>query len=711
MMPLHTWNFFRAGGVDQVHLESGADLLALNELDQKLWVALSCPTRGIEFDTRTLDMIDADGDGYVRANEVLGAVNWAGALLKNAESLAKGTDQLPLSDIADRTEEGRQILASARHILASVGKNDATEICLEDLVNIGQFLASLQFNGDGVICASQIDDLGLRAAIEDIGAASGVVADRSGDNGINQQIAAKFFADAREYIAWHARGEADAVISPLGADSVAAAKVLQAVKEKIDDYFTRCQMAAYDPRAASPLSRAVEDYQQLAAQNLSAENPGMAGFPLAAVAADKPLSLTSGINPAWRGKVEALRVCVVRPLLGEKQSITEAEWFALCAKFSAFEEWQNTRPASPVGALGVERLREMVNREYQVQIESLIAQDQAVEAEIKAIYSVERLIRYQRDLLRLANNFVSFSEFYSGKTKAIFQFGVLYMDGRSCELCVKVDDVDAHAVYANMSGVCLAYCELTRSGVVEKTNIAAAFTAGDSDFLRVGRHGVFYDRKGQDWNAAIVRVTDHPISIRQAFWSPYKKLLKFAGEQIQKFASSRANVVQEKMVKTVLAGNGNAPIPAANAQPKPAFDVAKFAGIFAAIGLAIAAIGGILASLISGLIGLQLWQIPLVVAGLMLAVSGPSMLLAWLKLKRRNLAPILDACGWAVNAKVLINIPFGASLTALPNFPEGAKRSLADPYADKKSLWPHFLFLLLILMALGWLGYVMHSAK
>ena len=47
-VPSHTWNFFRAGGFDQVQIDTGADLLALKELDQKLWVALSCPTRGIE---------------------------------------------------------------------------------------------------------------------------------------------------------------------------------------------------------------------------------------------------------------------------------------------------------------------------------------------------------------------------------------------------------------------------------------------------------------------------------------------------------------------------------------------------------------------------------------------------------------------------------------------------------------------------------------
>ena len=53
--PSHTWRFFRAGGFEQVHFASGADLANLDQLDQKLWAALSCPTRGVEFDTKTLD--------------------------------------------------------------------------------------------------------------------------------------------------------------------------------------------------------------------------------------------------------------------------------------------------------------------------------------------------------------------------------------------------------------------------------------------------------------------------------------------------------------------------------------------------------------------------------------------------------------------------------------------------------------------------------
>lgn len=702
MKSSHTWKFFRAGGFDQVQLDTGADLLALGQLDQKLWVALSCPTRGIEFDNRTLDMIDADGDGQVRANEVLAAIAWAGALLKDSELLVQGSDSLALASIADDSEEGKQVLASARHILKSLGKHDASVISLADMADIEKFLAGLQFNGDGVVCARQISDAGLRAAVDDIAKTSGSLADISGDSGINQEISDKFFADAGEYADWYAQGEGDLSILLLGAATQDAADALHVVKEKIDDYFTRCQMAAYDGRAASPLSRSAEDYQKLAAQTLSAGNTEVAGFPLATIEADKSLPLISGINPAWHDKIKALQVKVVQPLLGSRAEISASEWVSLCARFAAYAAWQDAKPTSPVAGLEIARVREILSGGHQAQINALIAQDKAVESEIKAIRSVERLIRYQRDLFQLANNFVSFREFYSGKQKAIFQVGTLYLDGRSCELCIRVEDVDAHAAFASSSGVCLVYCELVRKGGAEKMNVATAFTAGDSDFLMVGRHGVFYDRKGNDWNATIVRITDHPISIRQAFWSPYKKLSKTISEQMQKFAASRANAVQEKMVKAVVeSGTG---VAAPNAPAKPPFDVAKFAGIFAAMGLAIGAIGGILASIVGGIFSLKLWQVPLAVGGLMLAVSFPSMLLAWFKLKRRNLGPILDACGWAINARVRINIPFGTSLTSLPNLPEGSHRSLVDPYAEKKPVWPYLLAVLLLVVAaaLAW---------
>ncbi|HYR05189.1 MAG TPA: hypothetical protein VEP71_00750, partial [Gallionella sp.] len=506
-------------------------------------------------------------------------------------------------------------------------------------------------------------------------------------------------------VAWQSKGEGDASILLLGEKTMAAADAFHAVKDKVSDYFTRCQLAAYDARAAVPLSRSAEDYQRLAAQDLSAQSQEVASFPLATVEADKPLPLVSGINPAWQTRLEALHEQVVTPLLGNRKSLSMQDWTALCAKFAAFDAWLAVKPAGNVEQLGITRIRKILGNGHQTALDGLMAQDKAVEVEVKATRLVEKLLRYSRDLFRLVNNFVSFRNFYTGKDKAIFQIGTLYLDGRSCELCIKVEDVAKHAGLASMSGICLAYCDCVRSGGGEKMSIAAAFTAGDSDYLMVGRNGIFYDRKGRDWDASIVRIIDHPISIRQAFWSPYKKLSRMISEQLQKLAATKASAVDNQMIKAAVEG-GKATVETTPTPPKPPFDVGKFAGIFAAIGLAIGAIGGILASIVSGVLGLKFWQIPLAIAGLMLLISGPSMVMAWFKLKRRNLAPILDANGWAINARARINIPFGTSLTGMAELPEGASRSLVDPFEEKQMLWPYYLMIAMGICALIGLWYV-----
>lgn len=703
MTPSHTWKFFRAGGFDQVQIDNGADLLALKGLDQKLWVALSCPTRGIEFDTKTLDLIDHDADAHVHANEVLAAIAWAGGLLRNSDLLVEGSDRVALADIDDSSEEGQRVLASAQYILKTLDKPDAAEISLADMADIEKFVAGLEFNGDGVVPASQIKDAGLRKTIEDIMKCRGSVMDVSGNAGLNQEINDAFFAEVTIFSDWGVKGDADADIQFLGDKTQAAADAFHAVKEKVDDYFTRCHMAAYDVRAAVPLSRSTEDYEGIAAQTLSAKNTDIASFPLATVEPDKPLPLISGLNPAWQKQIDALRERTIVPVFGDKEKLLASEWATLCTKFDAFEKWQSAKPACCAEQLGKERLREISRSKHKEAIDDLINRDKAVESEVNAIRSVEKLLRYKRDLFNLVNNFVSFRSFYTGRDKALFQVGTLYLDGRSCELCVRVDDIGKHAEFANTSGLYLAYCDCVRKGGTEKMSIAAAFTAGDSDFLMVGRNGIFYDRKGQDWDATIVRILDHSISIRQAFWSPYKKLSKFIGDQLQKMAASKAAASDEKLlaaaaVPTPPVTPGAPPPPPPT--PKPPFDVGKFAGIFAAIGLALGAIGGILASLVSGILGLQFWQIPLAIIGLMLLISGPAMIVAWFKLKKRNLGPVLDANGWAINARARINIPFGTSLTKLARLPEGSRRSLADPYAEKKPVWPFYMLIAGVIVAL-----------
>ncbi|MGQ0614169.1 MAG: hypothetical protein ACT4PV_10575 [Planctomycetaceae bacterium] len=691
----HVWSFYRAGGVDQVRFDSGADLAHLGSLDQKLWMALSCPVKGLEFDERTLALLDSDADGCVRAPELIAAAEWTCSLLKNPDDLLKGREVLPLAAIAAETPEGKQLLASARHILASLGKREAAEISIEEAMNTKEIFAKAVLNGDGFVPPEFIEDEQVRKAAQEVVDCLGGENDRSGKPGISQVKVDAFFDAARAFDGWWKKAEADSKsVLPLGEKTAAAHAALRAVAAKVDDYFGRCRLAAYDGRALQALNREEAAYLTVAAKDFTITAAEVAGFPLAAVEAAKGLPLEGAVNPAWSAAIAALRDAVVRPLLGkEKKALSDAEWTALKERLAPFEAWQAGKEGGAVEKLGVGRVRALLASDAKAKLEAVIAKDLAVAPQVEAMTKVERLARLHRDLYPLARNYVSFVDFYARKP-SIFQSGTLYLDARACTLCVQVLDGGKHALLAGMSKAYLAYVDCRRHGEAPMT-VACAFTAGDSDNLFVGRNGVFYDRRGRDWNATITKIVDNPISIRQAFWAPYKKVLRFLEAQAAKRAAAADDASTAKLQTTATATGAAAA--AGTAPAKSKFDV----GVIAALGVAVGGIAAVLSGVVGGFLGLGAYM-PLGVVGLLLLISGPSMLIAWLKLRQRNLGPILDANGWAVNALAKVNIPLGTALTERAVLPPGSHRTLVDPYAPKKSLWWRLFRILLLLAAIGY---------
>lgn len=688
------WQFFRAGGFDQVKLESGADLMHLDQLDQKLWVALACPTTGLEFDAKTAALIDTNQDGRIRAPELIAAVKWAGARLKNPDHLIKGGDVLPLAAINDATEEGGAILASAQQILTNLGKKDADAISLADASDANKIFADTVLNGDGVILPESAKDKATQAVITEIADCLGTVMDRSGKPGIDQAKVDAFFTECADYEAWIRQSESEAAtILPAGEATAAAAAAVQAIKAKVDDFFGRCRLAAFDSRAVAILNRKEEEYLAVAAQDLSITAEEIASFPLAQVAPGKPLPLKGAVNPAHAAALATLQAAAVKPLLGDKAELTEADWAALQARLAPYATWSAAKTGANVEKLGVARIREILGSKAKEAIAALIADDLALEPQATGIANVEKLCRYVRDLHKLCINFVNFRDFYDNDDEpATFQAGTLYLDQRACRLCLPVDDAGKHASMAALAGTYLAYCDCVRKGTDEKRQIVAAFTNGDADNLMVGRNGLFYDRQGRDWDATITKIVDNPISIRQAFWAPYKKLVRLIEEQVAKRAAAADDAATAKLESTAAtAANVDKAKPA---EPKKV-DVGAVAAMGVAFGFLMTAFATI-AGYATGLLKLPFWQVCLAVVGLLLLISGPSMLIAWLKLRKRNLGPILDANGWAVNAKARINVPFGASLTSVAELPPGASIT-ADKFGERPSAWPKFALVVVII--------------
>lgn len=695
---IHVWKFFRAGGFDQVRLETGADLKALEHLDQKLWVALACPTRGVEFDPKTLDFIDTDKDGRIRAPEIMAAVEWATTHLKDPDRLLAGEDILPLAEINSATPQGKQLLNSAREILATLGKPEAAHISLDDTADTARIFSQTRFNGDGIVPPETADDDDTRQIIADIMETVGAATDRSGRGGVDQDRVDLFFAQLEAHAQWWEKAEGDGTVMPLGERTADAYAAFAAVRARVDDYFARCRLASFDQRAASALNRTPEEYAARGQETLSANGAEFSDFPLARIEAGKPLPLGAGANPAWMDALAALRLHAVEPLLGAPHTtLADEEWQLVKSRLLPYETWQGEKGAVQVEKLGLPRIRAILAGAGKARISTLIEQDRALEPEMNAIATVDKLLRYHRDLYRLLNNFVSFRDFYHPQSKAIFQAGTLYIDGRQCELCVRVADPAKHAALASLAKTYLAYLDCTRCGSDESMTIVAAITNGDGDQLMVGRNGVFYDRDGGDWDATIVKLVEHSISIREAFWMPYKRVGRMVSEQIEKFASAKDKALVDK------SGAGLQGVADRPAAPPAPFDAAKFAGVMAAAGLALGALGTALASVMTGFLNLAWWQMPLVIIGAALLISGPSMIITALKLRHRNLGPILDANGWAVNARVKINIPFGASLTKMARLPHGSRRSLADPYRPRsRAGWWWALLAALVLAGVWW---------
>ena len=503
------------GGVTRVKIQSGEDIRHLGELDEKLWTVLSCPTTGLEIDSESLRLIDADGDGKLRVKEVQQAAVWLCSVLRDPEVLLAGKAEVNIADIAD---EGMRTVAE------TVAKGNP-QVSLADV--------------EAAIAGVSIETV---AALE----------------------------------------------APYAVDVMAAYKV------KKDEY------AAYF------------------------EQEKLAKLGLAVIAAD-----------------------AVKP--GMEQA--------------AFEEMGKAIA------------------DYEAAVAAAAdANTKALSAAQAQYQPLRKLLMLTRDFYRLLRNFVTFEDFYRKDIQAIFQAGTLVIDQRACQLCLRVSDMGKQNAQAGASGMFLVYCDCESKKLGQKMQIVAAMTVGDIRNLTVGKNALFYDNQGNDWDAVVTKIIDNPISISQAFWSPYRKFGAWVTDLINKSAAEKDSKGFADLTAKVQEGAKNTP--AAGEKPKvQAFDIAKFAGIFAAIGMAVGYIGAFFTSVVGGFAKLRWWQDILAVLGILLVISGPSMFLAWTKLRKRNLAPVLNANGWAINADVMVSVVFGNTLTTQAQFP---LLQLVDPSVKKK---------------------------
>ena len=699
--PKHKWEFENIGGCSRVKLTSGKDIAHLGELDTKMWTVLSCPVQGLEIDEKSLRYMDCDADGKIRVNDVVCISKWITGMLKNPDLLLEGKDVINIDDINTENESGLKLSKAAKQILANLGKAE-NQISLADTADIAAIFAKTRFNGDGVITVASSDDAALQDIIASATAVTGGTMDRSGQMGVNAAQIEQFYTELKAYSDWCAAE----VPAPFADKTDAVIAAYQALDAKMKDFFMRSRLAAFSPDSTTALDVQTSRIEAISAENLAGKGDEIAAYPIARITGKAELDLDAAINPAWAAQFNVIKGVVE----AGKKSLTEADWAAIGAQFAAYTAWKGAKAGASVEGLTLDKVNALLKQDQKQALLDLVAQDIALKEEAENIEMVNKFLHVLRDLYRLLKNFITFQDFYNKDKKvgAIFQSGTLIIDQRACRFCMKVSDMGAHNASAATSGMYLVYCDCTTKTSAAKLQIVAAVTVGEVGNLIVGKNAVYYDNAGVEWDAKITKIVDNPISISQAFWSPYRRMAtvvenlinKSAAEKDAKMmadATAKINETPNKLPEAQApAAEGEAAKPAAATPP---FDIAKFAGIFAAIGMAVGMIGTALASLAEGIFALEWWQLVLSFLGIMLIISGPAMVMAWMKLRRRNIAPLLNANGWAVNADSKISIPFGETLTDVAKYP---KLRLKDPYAKTGMPgWAKFLITLVILGAIA----------
>lgn len=463
-------------------------------------------------------------------------------------------------------------------------------------------------------------------------------------------------------------GMSPQVEAPFGDKTDAVEAAYKALDVKMKDYFMRGKLSGYMQEGAASLDVQVAQIQAISADNLTSRMTEIAGYPIARVDGKTALDLTTVINPAWSAQFEVIRAA----LEPDAKQLTEAMWDGIGAKIKAYRDWQ-------AGT-------------------SITEADIKLDEETAGVQLVDKLLHLTRDFYTLLKNYVTFQDFYSPDRKAIFQAGTLLIDQRTCDLCIKVSDAAAVTAQSPKSGMYLITCACTNKILGQSFNIVAAMTVGDVDDLYVGKNCIFYDRQGRYFDAKVTAITDNPISIKQALWSPYKKMANFVSEQVNKFAAEKEAGVMTDMTtgiteKTDAIKAADAAAAAGSTEKVAVsssnFDIAKYAGIFAAAGMALGMLGSAVVAIFTGLGNifkdLAWWQSPLAIAaiilGIMTVISGPSVFIAWTKLRKRDLAPVLNANGWAVNASAKINILFGETLTEQAKYPKWI--NMKDPFVKE----------------------------
>lgn len=688
--------FRRTGRAYHLDIATAADLRTALDLDEAHWVATSAPVDTIHLDPLFLKLVDSDSDGRIKSKELMDAIRWCLDVLSDFRGLNAGDQRLAPGAINTGTEDGKRAYEAATKLILQEADEGDSLVSLEEVREVRKRIERMPVSAAGIVLPEATDDRTTRQFVEDLIATMGGAEHPSGAMGLDEAHLARFLTSAKSYLAWHAQGQASeedgrTAILPLGAATSSAFAALAKVREKVDQYFAQCEVLTLDESLADRIKCTIDNAQvdytdQADLQAL------LKRAPLSRPRAEGTLSFDESINPYYTDSIARLRDLVLQPRLGISpetagKQLTRRQWEETKQTFASYECWVREQPGAELAPLGTDKLRHYLKERSADAVRTLIAESKQSFFVLDNIRSLEKLLLFQSNLLRLANNFVSFPDLYDPRRRAVFEMGTAILDGRRFNFAVLVRNRKEHAKIAAASSIYVMYLDLVRESTNEAQCVAVPVTAEGEGNLCVGKRGIFEDISGKQWDARIVQIIENPIGLGGAIAAPYRRLTSMFAAKIDSLTGSTEKQFDEsakQAMSSVSTGGKAAPAPPSGTSGMTAGGMLMGGGIA-------------LAALLSAVtyVGKAVMEKPLAillgVLGAALVLMVPATIRAFLKLRRRDLSSILEGTGWAINARMRLTRRQALTFTTRPPYPKQAR-------ARRAAKW---LFVLLLFVALA----------
>lgn len=655
--------FRNYGGSYQLSIEKGEDLLNVLKLDEAHWAATSVPIEILNCDKKFLEYLDTDRNKRIRTDEVKEGISYILSHLKNP-SIIDGTDELNLSDLNTETESGKLLKKTAEIILTNLGIEKKEKINLNQVRNLQKIMSKSISNGDGIITSDATEDKEIATFIKLIIEKFGSKLDASGAPGIDKEIVNNFFQQCQEFLNWKEKGilpdgKEKTEIMIFGQQTPFLYEIYKKVEEKIDQYFLLSSLSHFDEKIDDIMKLSAEEVKDFNVENRNEIIEKLEKLPIAPLNKELVLDFKNITNILYKENLEKFKKNISNRVFPEFDKLTLQQWEEIKKLFANYKNWIENKKGEKVEAIGEENIKKFLSGKYKEKIEKLIDKDIQVSPLIQSIKNLEKLILYKKYIIEFLNNFVSFSNVYNPEIISLYEAGVLIIDGRKINLNILVKDINKHKKIASSSNTFIMYLNIIgKENNQIQFQIASPVTSGEAGRINIGKRGVFIDRNGTEWDAEVIDIIKNPVGLLEAIKAPFIKIGENIKIQIEKITKTKQQKVEQSLVSP---------------------SSASFArDIMVGGSVAIAAIGSSFAYITKVLSQIKVLHILITIAVIAGIILIPSLIIGFLKLRRRDLSILFEASGCAINVKMRLGTKLGKILTYIPDFPENSKKIKVD---------------------------------